>query len=83
MPTEIEHGDSTHFLSVPFGADEAMSKVGFAGGGTPGLRATDVHAKTLPRNTTGAIGVQKYYGSTFREPNAMSLYFNHLCFIGC
>ncbi|MGC1953373.1 MAG: hypothetical protein WA970_12570, partial [Gammaproteobacteria bacterium] len=28
-------------------------QVGFAGGGTTGLRATDVHAKTLPRNTTG------------------------------
>ena len=66
MPTEIEHGDRTHFLSVPFGADEAMREVGFAGGGIPGLRATDVHAKTLPRNPTGRN----------RGPEILWLYFS-------
>ena len=68
MPTEIEHGDRTHFLAVPFGADEAMREVGFAGGGTSGLRATDVQAKTLPRNPTGRN----------RGPEILWLYFLQL-----
>ena len=68
MPTEIEHGDRTHFLAVPFGADEAMREVGFAGGGIPGLRATDVPAKTLPRNPTGHK----------RGPEILWLYFSRL-----
>jgi len=78
MPTEIEHGDRTHYLAVPFGADEAMREVGFAGGGTTGLRATDVHAKTLPRNPTGHNRVQKYYGSTFCRSNVSYRNFNEL-----
>jgi hypothetical protein len=38
---------------VPFGTDEAMGKVGFAGGGATGLGATDIHAMKLPRNARG------------------------------
>jgi hypothetical protein len=57
MPAQIQHGDGAYLLAVPFGTDEAMGKVGFAGGGATGLGATDVQAMKIPRNARGAVGL--------------------------
>ena len=72
MPAQVQHRDGAHLLAAPFGTDQAMGKIGFAGGGATGLGATDVDAATLPRHPAEYKGVSEklwlyFYQSTVSQ----------------
>jgi hypothetical protein len=56
MPTEIEHGHRPDLFAIPFGTDQPVREVGFAGSGAAGLGATDVPA--CHHGTAGRDGPQ-------------------------
>ena len=61
---QVEQRDLLHLVGDAFGAHQAISEIGLAGGVITGLSASDIHATTLPQRQSARKHTDKYYGTT-------------------
>jgi hypothetical protein len=65
VPAQIEQRELLHLAVNAFGAHQAISKIGFAGGVITGLSASDIDAATPPQRQAARKCSHNYYGTIF------------------